>query len=207
MSTISTSLNYLLASNFSELGRPQAATAPFNGAGNISARDLRAALGNLPNGTNVSARTDYTVTANGTLVPRATSITVGNTAGADALDRTDGKLGTGFYTATPELPRLTFGDLQRPRAALSPADEAELFDADTVGGDVGQGSGYLQRDSAEDENGNPVEVEIITPDDLLSANATQGANLAAQRQQSASGLYARTYALGTEEPALLAFAA
>ncbi|PZP83827.1 MAG: hypothetical protein DI582_10260 [Azospirillum brasilense] len=207
MSTISTSLNYLLASNFSELGRAQTGTGPLNGAGNVSARDLRAALGNLPSGTNVSARTDYTVTANGTLVPRATSITVGSTAGADALDRTDGKLGAGFYTAPTELPRLTFGDLQRPRATLSPSDEAELFDTDTVGGDVGQGSGYLQRDSAEDENGDTVEVEIITPDDLLGANIAQGANLSAQRQQNASGLYARTYALGTEEPALLAFAA
>jgi hypothetical protein len=206
VSTISTSLNYLLASNFSEFARPQSAAAPLNGAGSLNARDLRAAMGALPNGTNVSARTDYTVTANGTLVPRSTSITIGNTAGADALDRADGKLGTGFYTATPELPRLTFGDLQRPRVTLSPADEAELFDADTVGGDVGQGSGYLQRDSAEDENGDPVEVELILPDEARG-QGNGVTTLASLRQQGASSSYARTYALGTEEPAVLAFAA
>jgi len=206
VSTISASLNYLLASNFSEFARPQSATGPINGAGGINARDLRNALGSLPEGTNISARTDYTVTANGTIVPRSTSITVGNAAGADALDRADGKLGAGFFTATPELPRLTFGDLQRPRAQLSPSDEATLFDADTVGGDVGEGNGFLQRDTAEDENGNTVEVELILPAEARG-QANGVTTLASLRQQGATSSYARSFVLGTEEPPVLAFAA
>lgn len=184
MSDILTSLSALFATNYPYVPRASAVqsnTPRTNDFADKLSRDLKP-------GSTVIARTEYTVGAAGGLIPKSTSITVGSAAGADPLDRIDGKLSTGFYTSGAPLPAISFGDLAKPRALLSPTDEASLFDADSVeGGLDGQSRRYYNQAGAEDENGESVAVEILAPDvadrDLPA--------LAAQQQARISNLYAR----------------
>lgn len=200
MSDILTSLSALFATNYPYVPRTgnvsNNAPRPNDFADKL-ARDLKP-------GSTVTARTEYTVTANGALVPKSTSITVGSTAGADPLDKIDGKLSTGFYTAATPLPTISFGDLAKPRALLSPDEEASLFDADSIeGGLDGQARRFFDNAGAEDENGESVAVEIIAPDVADQELPT----LQSQQQARVSSLYARNNdVIYNVEPAI-AFAA
>jgi hypothetical protein len=149
-------------------------------------QDLQQALGRLKPGTQVSARTDYTVDRSGSLVPDATTVTV-----SDEQPRR--------FTLTDERPQ-RFSDFNRPRATLNPSDEALLFSAS----EDGQGNAFanLNPQGAQDETGAAIEVEIIAPNAGAVAPAVQ-----AQLQQRASDLYARNSTLSYTMDPVLAFAA
>lgn len=202
MTNLLTSLSALLATNYPYAPRtaPVQNNAPRPGAD--FARDL---LRDAKPGSTVVARTEYTVTANGALVPKSTAITVGNATGADALDGSDGKLGVGTYTAPAADPRpLRFNDLAKPRALLSPEDEALLFDADSVeGGLDGQARRFFDESGAQDENGDAVAVEILSPD----VADRQSPSLASQLQARISNLYARNNDIVYNVEPIIAFAA
>ncbi len=202
MSDLITSLNALFASNSPYVPRSNSAQNNTSRNGADFARELTR---DLKPGTTVTARTEYTVTANGSLVPKSTAITVGNTVGTDALDGSDGKLGVGTYTAPAADPRpLRFNDLARPRALLSPDEEASLFDADSIeGGLDGQSRRFFDGAGAQDENGDSVAVEIISPDLADRELAT----LANQQQLRVSNLYARNNDVIYNVTPAIAFAA
>ena len=200
MSDLLTSLSALFATNYPYVPRTNVVQPPPPRPSDFAdklARDLKA-------GSTVTARTEYTVAPNGRLVPKSTSITVGNAAGADALDKIDGKLGTGFFTAGTPLPTISFGDLAKPRALLSPDEEASLFDADSIeGGLDGQARRFFNETGAQDENGESITVEILSPD-VADRNAPA---LATQRQNSVSNLYARNNDIVYNVEPAIAFAA
>lgn len=184
MSTLDTSLNALLASNYAEYGRAVANRTPTYAS---TAKALQAELGTLKPGTTVSARTDYTVNPQGQLVRSATSVTV-----TAADDEEGGQGGSSSFTVADERPG-SFHDLLKPRPTLEPADEAVLFASNP--------SNPVLSNAAQDENGNAVEVEILAPGTQPNASITS------QRQLSVSHLYARNHDLiYTQEP-VLAFAA
>lgn len=200
MSSLSTSLNQLLAANYAFIKPPAAQNA--NPQTTNFDRDL---LANLKPGSTVTARTDYTVAANGSLIPKSTAITIGNASGADALDPKNGKPGLGTYVA-PQIDArpLRFADLTRPRANLNPSDEALLFDADSIeGGDGQPARRFFDEQGAEDENGDAVQVEILSPD---VADRELPA-LASQRQARVSNLYARNNDIIYNVEPQIAFAA
>lgn len=200
MTDLLTSLSALFATNYPYVPRTNNVQnnppRPQDFADKL-ARDLKP-------GSTVTARTEYTVTANGALVPKATSITVGNTVGADPLDKIDGKLSTGLFTAAVPLPTISFGDLAKPRAKLSPDQEALLFDADSIeGGLDGQARRFFDDAGAEDENGETVAVEILAPDVADRELPT----LQSQQQQRVSNLYARNNDVVYNVEPAIAFAA
>lgn len=202
MSDLLTSLSALFATNYPYVPRTNNVQTNVPRNGNDFARDL---LRDAKPGSTVTARTEYTVTANGALVPKSTAITVGNATGADALDGSDGKLGVGTFTAAAADTRpLRFNDLAKPRALLSPEDEALLFDADSVeGGLDGQARRFFDDAGAQDENGDAVTVEIIAPDVADRELPT----LASQQQARVSNLYARNNDIVYNVEPVIAFAA
>ncbi len=177
MSGISSSLNYLLASNFTQMG--PLPTAAQNQQQSFT-NDVRAALGNLKPGTPVSTRTNYTVGNNGQLIAGATAITVG-----DATDESNQPSSQRYRQQ--QGPALSFADLTKPKPKLSPEEEMLLFNAETLEDEEGSRTSYVLPDGAEDENGEPVQMEVFTP----NANAQSKPTLAQQLQQRVSHLYAQ----------------
>lgn len=191
MNNIASSLNYLLAANYTELGRASAPAAAHPAA--KAPADLRASLGPLKPGTQVTARYEYTVDPLGKLVAGNASVTA-------LSPEEQGKNGFAAFTAADERPK-RFSDFQKPRPTLEPADEALLFASDPfAASSVPAG---IAIGGAQDEQGQAIEVEIIAPRDpnrpVLSA--------AAQQQQKISDLYARNHALAYGSDPVLAFAA
>lgn len=185
MSGISSSLNYLLASNFSELGRT-AITGVQTPPVNAAARAPFAT--NLKPGTPVSARYDYVVGANGALVQTNTTITTGK-VDEDQENNSQRRGARGF--TTQERPQ-SFNDLLKAKPTLEPADEVALFAAQSVEvDDVADNTPtpVVLENAAQDENGESVEVELIT--DQTPRAQVQNEALAQQRQLAVSGLYAR----------------
>lgn len=199
MTDLLTSLSALFATNYPYVPRPNNVQTNATRT-NDFAKDL---VRDLKPGTNVTARTEYTVAANGALVPKSTSISVGNATSAETLGNANGASG-GLFTPAVQAPPLSFADLAKPRPKLSPDQEALLFDADSVeGGLDGQARRFFDNAGAEDENGETVAVEILSPDVADRELPT----LASQQQARVSNLYARNNdVIYNVEPAI-AFAA
>lgn len=192
VSSISSSLNSLLATNFS--GIPRYGVTPAQSPAAASAQEVKAAFGNLKPGATVSSRTDYTVSINGQLVPKSSVISV-----TDATDESSQQ--PAFYRERQtEAKPQSFADLAKPKPILSPTEEAVLFDADAIDGD-GQPRRFYDNQGAQDENGDAVEVEVIAPD----TQPTQ--TLAQQQQARVSNLYARVGEIVYSVEPAVAFAA
>lgn len=199
MTDLLTSLSALFATNYPYV--PRAANAQNNAPrpndfADKLARDLKP-------GSTVTTRTQYTVAANGALVPRSSSVTVSNVGGAGAASSTP-NTGLGQFTLGTPLPPLSFSDLAKPRPKLSPDQEAVLFDADSIeGGLDGQARRFFNDAGAEDENGDAVAVEIIAPD----VADRESPSLQSQQQVRVSNLYARNNDVVYNVEPAIAFAA
>lgn len=183
MASISTSLNSLLATNFSNFGRiGQGVNRTFN-ATQPPIDELRQQLGGLKEGTTISARYDYRVGANGQLVQTGSTIKVGEEEQRRQQQQA--------YTQADERQQ-TFADLAKPRADLSPSDELALFASeDAPEGNQGLVPAVLLKNGAEDEDGTAIDVELITPG--TQEPTGNASTLDAQRQQRVSALYARNH--------------
>lgn len=192
MSDLLTSLNALFASNSPYVPRANAS------AGNPARNDFGRELANaeLKPGATVTRQTNYTVDTNGRLRKTGSQVTINEPS------QPDGALLTAIPFATPAPGSLAA--LSRAKPQLSPSDEAQLFDADTIEGNVnGQGRRFRDQARAEDENGNAVEVEVLSPD----LADREPASLRAQKQARASYLYARNNDIVYNVEPQVAFAA
>lgn len=188
MNVLNASLNFNFAS--SEAARIAQAE---RGAQEAIANQLRqpAIYSPFAAGTTVTARYQYKVAADGSLVPLQTQITTDAPTDAGRVgDRRNGR-----PSQRNNGERLaTFADLLRTRVKLSPSDEVALF---AVRGNAVQAREEAIQQSqtitanitalaqASDENGNAVEAEVIT---LRSRTE----DIRQQRAQvSVAGLYAR----------------
>lgn len=191
MSTITTSLNQLLAANSVFGARP--ASANPNSPANSFGREL---LGDLKPGTTVTRQTQYTVDTNGRLQRTGSQLRIGE-------QQNDNASPSNLPFVVP-APPATLAELQKPKPQLSPTDEALLFDSDSIEGGInGQSRRFFDQDGAQDENGQTVEVEILSPD---VADRELPA-LASQRQARASSLYARNNDIVYNVEPQIAFAA
>lgn len=183
MSSINTSINAFLASNFSEFNA--AANTVVNGvANNAQRRDFSSALGSgIKPGTSVRAQYDYTVNEDGKLVQTSASITIGG-------DQQKRQQSAHYPPAQDERPQ-SFANIAKPRADLSPSDETQLFAVNAAAeyGVPGSGRPVILRNGAHDQNGDAVDVELITNDGDEPRNDAQ--TLAAQKQQRIASLYAK----------------
>lgn len=192
MSDLLTSLNALFASNYPYT--PRANAAGNNAPRNDFARNLVNA--DLKPGTTVTQQTRYTVDTNGRLQKTGSQVTIGEQQQSDS-------------TLFPVVPFTTpvptsLAALSRTKPQLSPSDEAQLFDADSIeSGLNGQARRFLDQAGAEDENGDAVEVEILSPDVADRELPTTQA----QRQLSVSYLYARNNDIVYNVEPQVAFAA
>lgn len=188
MTTLNTSLNFNFAS--SEAARiAQGERA----AQETIANQLRQSASGAAfvAGTTITARYQYRVAADGSLVPLQTQITTDAPADAGRVgDRRNGRAPS--RNNGERLP--TLANLLRPRANLSPSDEVALFavrdnavQAREVAIQQSQAvtASITRLAQASDENGDAVEAEVIT---LRS----RGEDIRQQRAQvSVAGLYAR----------------
>lgn len=178
MSSINTSLNYLLASNFSEIGK--VATQVARPTNDLAAQ-LSRGLGKLEPGSKVSARFDYTVDAAGKLKAAGVSVKAGIDEIEDAVER-DAQEKRNYQFA--EERKRSFSDLLRPRALLSPSAESQLFAKQVLNDTLEQPD-----ITASEEDGTPVEVELFTPQG--QSVSTKVVDLTSRLQRAASDLYAR----------------
>jgi hypothetical protein len=191
VSTITTSLNQLLAANSAFGARP--AVANPNSPANNFGREL---LGDLKPGTTVTKQTQYTVDTNGRLQRTGSQIRIGE-------QQNDNASSSNLPFVVP-APPATLAELQKPKPQLSPTDEALLFDADSIEGGInGQSRRFFDQDGAQDENGQAVEVEVLSPD---VADRELPA-LASQQQARVSSLYARNNDIIYNVEPQIAFAA
>lgn len=198
MAGISTSLNALLASNFSDLGRlGQGVNGAFS-ATHPQTAEFKNQLGNLREGTTISARYDYRVGPNGQLVQTGTTITT-----REAQEREEQQRQRQAATQTDDR-KQSFSDLAKPKAQLSPFDELALFAGQEDAAEPGAQTITIPNGAAE-EDGTPIEVELLTPE--LGQNTAPAQSLAARWQQQVSNLYARNFNLGATAFPVIEFAA
>ncbi|MES2984833.1 MAG: hypothetical protein V4735_06580 [Pseudomonadota bacterium] len=176
------------------------------GAEDAVANQLKAAAQASPFqvGTTITARYQYKVAADGSLLPLQTQIT------SDVHDsevRPDGRgKGRNTLREQPERHRQTFTDINRPRPQLSPTDELALFAdvPEATLSTIGAGepttaqtvAAASVQGEAVDEMGETVSVEIIAPesdhsDHILVSTGSASLSMAARAQASVAGLYAR----------------
>ena len=212
MTTLNSALNYQFA--YAESAKIAYAE---RGADEAIAAQIRQAAANAPYqvGSTITARYQYKVGPDGSLVPQQTQIT--HTAPEDDATFTGGRR---QRANREDERRATLGDLARPKPELSPSDELSLFAAaeapHTVPVDVTDSAVPLSpivQAKAEvlDENGESVEAELLT------GNATQEqaqpnkspllSLLAARAQTAAANLYARNNDIVYSTTPLAAFAA
>lgn len=188
MTTLNASLNFNFAS-----GEAQRIAQAERNAQEVIANQLRQAAANAPfaPGTTVTARYQYRVADDGSLVPLQTQIST-NVQPDDARqgDRRSGRF---FERNSNERPQSLAG-LLPPRASLSPTDEVALF---AVRSSTGQtraqvleqstslSSSPAIRAQVQDENGDSVEAEVIA----LPSRADD--QRVARAQLAVAGLYAR----------------
>lgn len=187
-----TTLNALLNVSFTSGEALRIAQAE-RGAQEVVANQLRQAAANAPfaPGTTVTARYQYRVADDGSLVPLQTQIST-NVQPDDARqgDRRSGRFSQRNSNERPQ----SLAGLLPPRASLSPTDELALFAVrgntgqlrpQTLGQSTSLSSSPAIRAQVQDENGDVVEAEVITlpsrPEDQQAARA----------QLAVAGLYAR----------------
>lgn len=188
MTTLNASLNF----NFAASEAQRLAQAERN-AQEVIANQLRQAATNSPfsPGTTVTARYQYRVADDGSLVPLQTQIST--SVQPDDARRGDRRSGR-FSQRNSNERAPTLADLRSPRARLSPTEELALFAERSSAGQarpqVLEQSASLSSELAlpaqvQDENGDIVEAEVIT---LPSRTESQRALRA---QGAVAGLYAR----------------
>jgi hypothetical protein len=218
VSVASTSFNYTYASLDASRAASAAQQPRIDEATSEQLRNnLSAQLNTLSPGTTVTARYQYTVGADGTLVPTQTQITTQTNEADDAVTRDGtGKQSRQALSGQGDTRRQSFGDIAKPRAQLSPSDELALFSSlaaadDTDGGQppvLGSSSSSSAVSTAGQvanaapipgeavaDDGSKVDVEIFTSSAQLAAssqNSAQVLDISARTQQSAvAALYAR----------------
>jgi hypothetical protein len=169
------------------------------GAEETVAANLRQAAqdGKYTIGATITARYQYKVAEDGTLVPTQTQITTG--APDDALTDTGRRAPRRSYREDERQPKFT--DFLKPRALLSPSDELSIF-ASFAAAPTPFGiplraqfstAGFITQTTTQvtDENGETVEAELITPTTSNAGNAAAQSAFAARAQTAVAGLYAR----------------
>jgi hypothetical protein len=188
MNPLSASLNFNFASS-----EAQRIAQAERGAQEVIANQLRQAAASAPfaPGTTVTARYQYRVADDGSLVPLQTQISTNVQPDDSRLgDRRSGRFSQ--RNSNERAPSLA--DLVQPRASLSPTDEVALFAVRSSAGQTraqvleqspARLSTPIARTQVLDENGDSVEAEVITL-------PTRGEDQRVARAQSAvAGLYAR----------------
>ena len=194
MSDLLTSLSALFASNYPYVPRTNNVQGNPARANDQFAREL--VNGDLKPGTTVTQSTQYTVGTDGRLQKTGSQVTIGGQTATDTSL-------IPFAPFTTPAPT-SLAALQRPRAQLTPEEEALLFDADSIeGGLDGQARRFFDEAGAQDENGDAVVVEILSPDVADRDLPT----LASQQQQRVSNLYARNNDVVYNVEPAIAFAA
>jgi hypothetical protein len=188
MTTLNSALSYSFASGEAlrlaqaERSAQETVAAQLGQAGSVSPFVV---------GTTITARYQYKVAEDGSLVPLQTQITTDipkDGAQADANRRPGRNLERNNRQPT-------FADIARPRATLSPSDELAIFGENTRGANEApqtaleqqlENAGSPTLALVSDENGQPVEAEVLT-------FRRENSNAAQQKraQYSAAALYAR----------------
>jgi hypothetical protein len=197
MTTLNSALNFNVASE-------QAARIAYaeRGAEESVAAQLRQAAAAEPFkvGATITARYQYKVAEDGSLIPLQTQITTDVREEKQGLANNSRRNGRSSARDSSER-EPSLGDLRLPRAQISPSDEAVIFavagqTADTIMSDeqaatlnktvAASTSSYAE---VVDEDGFPVQAEILTPQNgRLDSGAL---NNAAQTKSSVAALYAR----------------
>lgn len=183
MTTISTSLNQLLASNFSEVGR--AAQAQSKPTEDMIAAQLRSGFRSVVSpGSSITAQYQYTVDRSGRLIPTNSSFLIENKIGKleDALSDQARQQHAKYYAKPDDRPQ-SFAHITKPKPVISPAEELRLYADSSLADEAAQ-----PEVTASDEDGTPVEVEVFTPQGQQVS--TKIVDLAKQLQQKVSSLYA-----------------
>lgn len=165
------------------------------GAEDVVAEQLKAANEqSFKVGSTITARYEFRVGEDGQLKPTATQIT---TSVGKPTDDSSGRKRNGLRYDEDRKP--SFADLLKPKAELSPTDEVSLF-ADikqifpsTTSPVATNGSIASEppRTEATDENGDKVEVEILTSKGEAVGNAANSSSQNVRAQFFAANLYAR----------------
>lgn len=194
MSVSSTYTNY----NYASLDASRLASAR---AAEEAAEQVRSNIADqasrLEPGTTVTARYQYKVGADGTLVPTETQITTeANDADAVTRDGDNKQRSRQALTRQNEERQQSFGDIAKPRALLSPADELALFASIASESESASESSAINAPIAGEavaSDGSKVEVEIFTAGTPLAANqgSAQVLDLTARVKSSVAALYAR----------------
>lgn len=191
MASINTSLNYWLASQYSDIG----ATAVKMQQAQADIASKQARVNALPNGTVLSARTNFRVGQDGKL--EALDTTISTVEDALSEQARQQRSQNPFQRALAERqPR--FSDILGPQILLSPDDEINLFaleDAQTQFTGTEVLGRRITDVFAEDENGEAVSVEMIP------ADGTQE-KFRLSEQERVAVLYARNGNAVYDSPAL-----
>ena len=195
MTTLNAALNYGFAS--SEAARIASAD---RGAQDSIADQIKQASANSPYqvGSTITAKYQYKVGTDGSLIPQQTTIT--HTAAEDEQSYNGG--GRGRANRDDSQQRASLNDLVNPKPELSPTDEVSLFataaSAQTQPVDVTPTvAATTQQAEVLDENGESVDAELITGNTSESEAEQPGNNgsflslLAQRAQTAAANLYAR----------------
>jgi hypothetical protein len=196
MTTLNAALNYSFAST--ESARIASAA---NGADESIAAQIKQAAANSPYqvGATITAKYQYKVGEDGSLIPQQTTIT--HTAPDDDNFANSGNGRQRAYRDDDR--RSSLSDLVNPKPELSPTDEVSLFataaSAHTAPVDITpsvSAAAPVQQAEVLDENGESVDAELITGSPTAEADAPQDKtsfmSLLAQRAQTAAAnLYAR----------------
>lgn len=145
-------------------------------------------------GTTITARYQYRVAEDGSLVPLQTQITTEAPKDGPQAE-TNRRNGRNLQRRDDRQP--TFADIARARVTLSPSEELAVFGAVSNGGQTTQQAAFEQQlvtafsplniaAQASDENGQPVEAEVLT---FRRENADTAQQQRAQ--YSVATLYAR----------------
>lgn len=196
MTTLNAALNY----NFASTESNRIASGA-NGAQDSIAEQIKQATANSPYqvGATITAKYQYKVGEDGSLIPQQTQIT--HTApDEDAFSNSGGGRQRAYQN---DDRRSSLSDLVNPKPELSPTDEVSLFataaSAQTAPIDVTPTVNAATPQQAEvlDENGETVDAELITGNTTSETEAQQPTggsflSLLAQRAQTAAAnLYAR----------------
>lgn len=204
MTSINPSINFAVSS--AEAARIAAAE---RGAEELVASQLRQAAEQktFAVGSTITARYQYKVGPDGTLIPVQTQIT---TTAPEELNRKAGRNGRQSLRDGLEERRPSFSDLAKPKPELSPTAESEIFAG--LADEAANAANYLRATLAalvnqtpasatvieatadvRDEAGEAVDAQLLAPngEPIRVRNEALLGNYAARAQFAVAGLYAR----------------
>ncbi len=213
MTSLNAAFNYPFASAEAarvanaERGADEAVTAQLKQAASSSAFQV---------GSTITARYQYQVAPDGSLIPIQTQITTD--APDDALRGGSQRKGGRAYREDER--RSNLREFLKPKAELTPADELALFaDGEAPGVTVADLAAQESQQQALktsnqgavtaevlDENGNPVEAQILRQNTTQESKSAFN-RVAARLQFSVAGLYARNSEISYNITPLASFAA